>query len=290
MVSIGDKTEFPEWILRAAAASVPENHERPKTMPPTIPDNDPERPKLLEPRPGLWVRQEIDNIGWCDTGAGVLVVDALERPESAAEVLDAIRTTTAPAPVRWVVNTHTHFDHTALNPVFQERFGAEIINARTTSLPESGLELPGDKHPALVLPMPDCHTAEDCLVWFPGDRVLFVGDIFGWGLIPWDAPLSRAKLDHILDTYGRLLALDPAVVVPGHGPLCTAGELRRWQRYVQETVTAVKALASRGVSPRKIGVDKVPPPEDMHEWWRFLKWKHADTVKKIAHAVGRGRL
>jgi len=87
-----------------------------------------------------------------------------------------------------------------------------------------------------------------------------------------------------------LIDLEPEHVAPGHGPLCTVGELRRWTEYVRDLVRQVKVFVKRGVPPTEVSPDLVPPPEDMHGWWRFLQWKHADTVKKIAHAVHPGRL
>jgi len=252
--------------------------------------DDPERPKLVEPAPGVFVRQEVDNIGWTDTGEGLVVVDALERPELEGEVLDLLAATAPGRPVRWVVNTHTHYDHIALNAAFERRYGAEIVNLRTRRIPAAGWRVPGARRAVEVIPMPGCHTAEDCIVWLPDDRVLFVGDIFGWGLIPWDAPLSREKLDHILATYDALIRLGPEHVAPGHGPLCSVRELQRWMEYVRWVVEDVKSLVERGISPSDITADLVPPPEDMHGWWRFLQWKHEDTLKKIAHAVRRGRL
>jgi len=247
-------------------------------------------PKILEPVPGVWVRQEIDNLAWIDLGDHVLVVDALEQAACGPEVLAAIAETTGGKPVRTVVNTHTHYDHVALNGLFVERFGAEIINARTRDLPAAGLELGSSQRPVRFLPMPDCHTPEDCIVHLPNDGVLFVGDIFGWGLVPWDRPLDQAKADHILRTYGELVALGATTVVAGHGPLCSTAELVRWMRYFTELILAVKAARAEGASRREIRDETVAPPADMASWWRFLQWKHEDSVKKVSQAVVRGAL
>lgn len=247
-------------------------------------------PKILQPAPGVWVRQEIDNLAWIDLGEDVLVVDALEQAACGPEVLAAIAETTGGKRVRTVVNTHTHHDHVALNGLFAERFGAQIVNARTRSLPEDGLDLGSASRPVWVRPMPGCHTSEDCIVHLPDDGVLFVGDIFGWGLIPWDRPLDRAKADHILATYERLAALEANTVVPGHGPLCSTGELRRWMRYFTELIAAVQAARADGATRREIRDESIAPPADMAYWWRFLQWKHEDSVRKVSQAVVRGAL
>lgn len=247
-------------------------------------------PKILEPVPGVWVRQEIDNIAWIDLGGSLLVVDALEQAACGPEVLAAIAETTGGKPVRTVVNTHTHHDHTALNGLFAERFGAEIVNARTRDLPAAGLELGSAGRPVRLRPLPDCHTPEDCIVHLPADGVLFVGDIFGWGLIPWDRPLDRAKADWILAAYAELIALEARVVMPGHGPLCGTAELGRWRRYFTDLVEQVRAARAEGGSRRDIRAEAPPPPGDMAGWWRFLQWKHEDSVKKVSQAIVKGSL
>lgn len=253
-------------------------------------DAEAEKPRLLEAGPGCWVRQEIDNIGWLDLGGTVVVVDALEQPAMEDEILALIAETTGGGRVGTVINTHSHGDHTALNEAFRRRHGATILSARGGTFPAAGMTLAGSARSVHVAHLPGCHTAEDLIVWEPAARVLFVGDIFGWGLIPWDRPLDREKLEAIVAAYTRLIAMDPQVVVPGHGPLCGQGELRRWIDYVRGLEAAIKDLHREGLTRRDLPLHRIAPPEDMRGWWRFLKWKHADSVNKIAQAVVRGRL
>ena len=52
-------------------------------------------------------------------------------------------------------------------------------------------------------------------------------------------------------------------------------------------LTDVHAL--KGIPETEIRTS-VPPPDDMAEWWRFLQWKHDDSLKKAAKAVCRGLL
>ena len=251
--------------------------------------SDPETPKLIEICDGVHVRQEIDNIGWVDLGDRVLVVDALEVAALEDEVFKMIADTTGDKPVKHVLNTHTHYDHVALNEAFRTRHGAEIINQVTPGVPAEGVWFEGGGRRVQMLPMPDCHTSEDCIVWLPDDRVLFVGDIFGWGLIPWDRPLTTEKRDHLVGTYERLLAFDAQVVVPGHGPLCSNVELQRWLVYLEWATEEVRAAITTK-KRKEIDANVIPPPQDMHNWWRFVQWKHSDTLKKISHAFDRGRL
>jgi len=250
-------------------------------------DADAEVPKLIAVADGIHVRQEVDNIAWLDMGDHLLVVDALEQPELKDEVFDAIASTAPGKPVRYVLNTHTHYDHVALNDAFRRRWGAEIISHAATPLQPEGRQFAGERRTVRMIPMPGCHTDEDCIVWAPEDKVLFVGDIFGWGLIPLTVNLRRESRDLLLDTYQRLIDLAPAVVVPGHGPICTDNELQRWVDYFLWLEKTISEACAAGETDAEI-VARVEPPADMRNWWRFLKWKHDDTVAKIIKACRKG--
>jgi len=245
--------------------------------------------RIIEVADGFYARQEVDNTAWIDLGGYAIVVDALERPELEDEVFAAIAETIGGTPVRYVLNTHAHYDHVALNPAFERRCGSEIVNARTAAIPPEGRWFEGTRRKAQMLPMPGCHTRDDCVVWVPGDRALFVGDIFGWGLIPLMTALNAETAQHLLDTYARLIAFDAATVVPGHGPLCSTAELRRWVEYFGWLRDEVAKAISAGKGDFEI-MDAVAPPEDLRGWWRFLQWKHQDSLGKVVTAVRRGDL
>ena len=248
-----------------------------------------ETAQIIEPAPGLFVRQAVDNITWADMGDYILVVDALEQPELEQEVMEAIQRTVGDDPVRCLINTHTHYDHVALNDAFRRRYDTEIVNKATSQVPDEGRWFTGPRRRAAMIPMVGCHTDEDCVVWFPDDRVLLVGDIFGWGIIPLVGRLNRDSLRLLEDTYARLIEFDARTVVPGHGPLCTTPDLRRWVDYLHDLIDAVRAACRAGRSDEQI-LSGTPAPEDMHLWWRFLKWKHADSVQKVLRSVRKGLL
>jgi len=246
-------------------------------------------PVIVTAGDGFFVRQAIDNMGWCDMGDYVLVVDALEDAPLEDEVMDAIAETTGGKPVKYVLNTHSHYDHVALNGAFVERFGAEIVNQRTTTVDPSGRLFEGADRKVWMIPMPGCHTREDCVIWAPDDRVLFVGDIFGWGLIP-SGGLLDAKLRHLLrETYQHLIDFEARVVVPGHGPVCGTPELIRWAEYFDWLLETAGGLVADGKSDDEIK-RTVTPPENMLDWWRFVAWKHADALSKVLMSARRGAL
>lgn len=246
-------------------------------------------PKLIQVAEGFVVRQAVDNMAWIDLGEYAVVVDALEQPELEAEVLGAIAKTLPGRTVRYVLNTHAHYDHVALNAALVRRHGAEVVDNVSGAIGPNGRRFKGSRREALMLPMPSCHTEEDCIVWVPQERVLFVGDIFGWGLIPLTCELTAETGAMLVDTYNRLIAFDAAVVVPGHGPLCSTAELKRWVEYLHWLVAEVRQACRVGGDDKAV-LRRVGPPADMTGWWRLLAWKHSDSLAKVLAAVREGKL
>ena len=248
-----------------------------------------ETPKIINVGEGFFVRQEIDNLTWIDLGDCVLVVDALEKPETKAEVFDAIESTMGDKAVRYLVNTHTHYDHVALNKAFHKRWGTEIVDYHCCSRDPAGRWFEGPARRVQMLHLPGCHTEEDCIVWAPEDKVLMVGDIFGWGLIPLTTNLRPEAARLLLDTHATLIDLGAETVVPGHGPLCTTETLQRWVEYFLWLCRESVRLIAEGKSDAEID-EHLAPPEDMTSWWRFRAWKHEDSVMKVVKAARRGWL
>jgi len=261
-----------------------------------------ETPQVVTVSEGFYVRQAVDNIAWIDLGGFAVAVDALEHAELEDEVFEAIASTIGETPVRYMLNTHTHYDHVALNAAFRRRYGAEVIDNRSGGIPAEGRWFEGRRRRAQMIPLGGCHTAEDCIVWIPEDKALFTGDLFGWGLIPTTRPLDASLAQRLTDAYERMIAFDAVTVIPGHGPLCTTAELRRWVEYFGWLRRRCAELCATGagdeVSKRLILrlephgeiVRELSPPEDMLAWWRFVQWKHENSLSKVLQAVRRERL
>ncbi len=102
-----------------------------------------------------------------------------------------------------------------------------------TTLFDERMELQlGDLEVQLIHVGP-CHSFGDTLVWVPAERVLFAGDVIFRLCTPmgWVGTFENwfRCLDQIVD-------LDPAVIVPGHGPVCGvdgAKEMKAYLEYVR---------------------------------------------------------
>ncbi|HUG07629.1 MAG TPA: MBL fold metallo-hydrolase [Acidimicrobiia bacterium] len=185
------------------------------------------------------------NVGIVIGDDGVLVIDTRSSPREAAQIKDELARITD-LPVRWVVNTHWHFDHTFGNYTFRqaEIWGHELcqiaLSQRTAEMKESARRWLGPEHSeeietAEIVPPHKIftdqasldigrrvemgyfgfgHTDSDIVVSVPDSSVAFFGDlveegappVFGDGY-PVTWPLTL-----------RLAAQDPpGTIVPGHG-------------------------------------------------------------------------
>jgi cyclase len=186
--------------------------------------------------------------GWCLNNAGlitdgvhsVLVDTAATRERALRLRREALRL--APAPPRLLIATHFHGDHTFGNCVFPEATVVAHQRARDDIL-ASGLHLTGlwpdvcwgdlDVVPphltyrdeatvhaggiqVRLLHFGPAHTTGDTAVWLPEQRVLFTGDLVMSGVTPF-CPMG--SVSGSLATLDALRALNPRVVVPGHGPV-----------------------------------------------------------------------
>lgn len=112
-------------------------------------------------------------------------------------------------------------------------FTGITITPPTTLLDDdTTLDLDGTE--VQLLSVGPAHTAGDMVVWLPAEGVLFTGDILFHECTPigWEGTFAGWT-----GALERLAALDPAVVVPGHGPLATADdllELRDYLTYVRD--------------------------------------------------------
>lgn len=221
------------------------------------------------------------NLGLIVTPAGALLIDSGATHEGARQIHDAVRRVTA-QPVRWVINTGGQ-DHRWLGNGYFQAQGAELIAhaAAEADMRERGgtqLEalraLLGRKAEGTTPTLPTrwvrgsderlefggvvvelkhrggAHTPGDLLVWLPGQRVLFSGDVVYVDRLLGVLPVSRSK--PWLDTFAVIEALNPDRIVPGHGRICSLEQARRETR---DYLVALRAHMKREVDG---GVDMSP--------------------------------
>lgn len=196
-------------------------------------------------------RNFISNAGFFVTDEGVVVVDALGSPALAQELLREIHRVT-PQALRYVVVTHYHADHIyglqtlaqAGAKVIGHASAREYLNSDTAQrrLEASRIDLapwidantrlvPADQWLAtqetrfrlgsmdfVVDHVGPAHTPEDVVVFVPQLGVLFAGDLFFQGRIPF---VGQADSRLWIQALNRLMKYQPKIVIPGHGPAST---------------------------------------------------------------------
>jgi len=233
--------------------------------------------------PGLFVLfGHGGNIAVSTGGDGPVLVDDQFAP-LAPKIVAAVKAL-QPEPVRFVINTHWHFDHTGGNEPFG-RGGALIVaheNVRkrmstTQFIAAFAREFPAS--PAAALPVvtfddgmtlhwngeeitvehaEPAHTDGDALVWFRNANAVHTGDTYVSGLFPFVDVSSGGSLAGIIRSAEQVLArVGPETkIIPGHGPISNAAELRVWREMLVTVRERVNAALAAGKSLERFGAEK----------------------------------
>ena len=225
------------------------------------------------------------NIGLSAGEDAVFVIDDQFAPLT-PRILAAIAAIT-PKPVKFVLNTHWHFDHTGGNENLgkagaiivahhnvRKRMSTdqviEFINMKTRPDPQEALpvltfsadmtfHINGEEVRAIH--MPNAHTDGDSVVHFTGSDVVHMGDIYFNGFYPFIDAESGGSADGVVAACDKVLAFvtDKTRIIPGHGPLSNAAELKAYRDVVATVSSRVKALVAQGRTLEEIkaaGVSK----------------------------------
>ena len=127
----------------------------------------------------------------------------------------------------------------------------EVVPGAPTVLPdidvEDGLTLRRGERTIEIRHLGNGHTRADLVVWLPGERIVATGD-----LVVWPVPLVGSDQSQVRDwpaTLDALIALDPTIFVPGHGPvLHNAGYPKEMRDLFASINTQVAAAVARGES------------------------------------------
>jgi len=222
-------------------------------------------PTMDEVAPGAYAYIQPDG-SWCLNNTGLLVardgvtaIDTCATEARSRAFLEAAARVSA-HPVRTLVNTHHHGDHTYGNWLLpratiigHERCRAEVVSgglATTAAFPavqfgrievappfvtfEDHLRLWIDDRAVDLVFMGPAHTTNDVVAWAPEHRLLYAGDLVFNGGTPF---ALMGTVSGWLRALDRLRALAPDRIVPGHGAVCgpeVLDDVEGYLRFVQD--------------------------------------------------------
>lgn len=206
--------------------------------------------------------------GLCIANAGLIVgpescvvIDALFAPSMTRAFRDAIARVTD-KPVRLLINTHHHVDHTMGNALFpeatvlshgnarreQQRVGRGVLDILRRLIPDLVAELDDVplRYPDVtfddeltfrlgertirLLHLGPAHTIGDALVLLPEERLVFTGDV----VFDQVTPLGlEGHFGNWINVCDAVEALEADTLVPGHGPVGNKTGLRDMRGYLQ---------------------------------------------------------
>lgn len=207
------------------------------------------------------------NVAVLRTPEGAVVVDSMTFRMQGQEISRQAEVLTG-RPVRVVINTHYHPDHTHGNPGFPT--GMRVVATQRTHhhlTTKDAAYWEGDAQSALpnetfddehviklgdktirLLHLGRGHTDGDLVVHVVEDRVLHLGDLLFHGFYPNIDLEAGGSVREWRATLDRILELDFDHVIPGHGPVTDREGIVRFQRFIQELWQVGEAAAKAGKS------------------------------------------
>ncbi len=207
----------------------------------------------------------------------VIIIDSLTNEAMTRSLLAEIRQVTD-KPIRFLINTHSHFDHVYTNHLFPEAIvissdrGREEtkanrqIQARHDALfvrlfPDVDLSgghytpqdmsfsgsltlYQGDRE-VHVLDLGVGHSESDVVVHLPRERIVFCGDIFVNRMPPLP---GEGHVSQTIAHYGAIEALEADIHVAGHGDPGTLADVRAQRIQLENQLRRAKECFERGMS------------------------------------------
>ncbi len=220
------------------------------------------------------------NIGVSAGDDGIVIVDDQFAP-LAPKIKEALHGITA-KPIKFIVNTHYHGDHTGGNEIFgkeapiiahenvrkrlasgSKNAGGETPPAPKDALPvitfndRASLHVNGEEIRAVHFP--HGHTDGDSVIYFTQSNVVHMGDDFFNGMYPFVDVDNGGSVKGMLAAVDNVLSTmpDDAKVIPGHGPLSDKAGLRAFAEVLRGTSNAVAKAVAAGKTLDQMKAEKI---------------------------------
>jgi cyclase len=257
------------------------------------------------------------NAGFVIGSASVAVIDTFANGETARLLLTEIRQRTK-LPVKFVINTHYHFDHVAGNNVFVENgavvlaqrnvhgwihpenlrlFGADIKPEQKTFIEgiapptvtyQQAVDLDLGNREVQVRSFPG-HTGGDSVVLIPDATTAFAGDLFWRNSVP---NMMDASTTPWINTLGILAKNEPGYTfVPGHGDVGNTQDIVSFRDYLATLLKLVTDARAQGRSGDSLVKAVMPALAERYGQWDFFKFLAERNISETdAEVAGKKRI
>jgi glyoxylase-like metal-dependent hydrolase (beta-lactamase superfamily II) len=207
-------------------------------------------------------------------------------------------------PIRFIINTHWHFDHTDGNKYFGDTESIiiahenarqrlltggtiRVINSYTPPAPvealpvvtfSKSLSLHLNGEEAQVIYLEPGHTDGDAIVFFKGSNVMHAGDVIRNGMYPFADLDSGGTINGMIDAVDEILAIidEETKVIPGHGPISDRGDVLEYKEMCIVLRDRVAQMKKNGLTLEEVIASR--PTTEFDEKWN----EGGDNWKVIA--------
>jgi len=241
---------------------------------------------------------------------GIIMVDGQYAPLH--DKIKAAISTISNLPVKYLINTHFHGDHTGGNEAFA-RDGATIVsdvNVKNRLAEGTSNGLTGAKTPPAALGalptktyaggmlkirlpgrvadlkhIPKAHTDGDTYVWFKTANVLSTGDTFTNGRYPNIDFAQGGNIKGMIAAADAYLKLTNAKsrIVPGHGPIADKAALAEYRTMLVTARDRMAALVKEGKSEDDVVAAK--PFADLDKKWAPTELASRNFIRVVYHSL-----
>lgn len=248
--------------------------------------------------PGIWMLTgRGGNIGVSVGDDGVFLIDDQYAPLTAR--IRAQLALLSDQPVRFVLNTHWHGDHTGGNENlgkrgalivaadgvrrrmeaggFMEAFKREVPPAPAAALPvvtfDGQVTFHVNGRTIMAVNLPPAHTDGDSVVIFKDANVVHMGDLFFNGLYPVIDYGSGGHIDGMIAAVDQVLPLldERSKVIPGHGPLSDKAGLQAFRDMLATVAPRFKKAIKQGRTVEQVVAMKLTADLDARWGQGFMK-------------------
>jgi cyclase len=269
-------------------------------------------PRLEQVGSAAWAYIQPDGSWYLNNSAflvgsrGVVLIDTTSTERRTRGLLEAVRSV-SDAPIRTLVNTHHHGDHSHGNWLLPE---ATIVGQDRCrdEMQAAGLLATGlfpevdwghiEVTPPFVTFASDltvwvddlevdlrhfgvpAHTTNDVVAWVPSQRLLLAGDLVFNGGCPL---VMQGSVAGSIDALDRLRELDAARVVPGHGPVCDGDEALRVYDRLERYLRFLQALAAEAVAAGWPPLEAAERARGRGDLGQFEGWGETERLAANLH-------